>query len=219
MLDRIEIEPKTGAANASVIWLHGLGASGDDFSPIVPQLKLNESIRARFIFPRAPLRAMTFNGGVEMPAWYDFTINGMKREVDPKDLKQSRQQILALIEQEIERGVPSNRIVLAGFSQGGAIAYDVAFSVQQSIAGLMAMSTYVADEQSLDFSIQPANLPIHIYHGIHDQVVPLALGKDALAILERHGLKPEFSEYAMEHSVCLSQIRDITAFLNRVLGE
>lgn len=217
MLDRIEIDPEDGSANASIIWLHGLGASGDDFAPIVPQLKLDESIKARFIFPHAPLRPITFNGGMEMPAWYDFTIEGVNRIVNPEDLKQTREEILKLIQQELDLGIPANRIVLAGFSQGGAIAYDVAFNFNQPLAGLMTMSTYVADEKALDLGQQKSSLPIHIFHGINDQVVPLSLGDSAKHLLEEKGFEPEYSLYPMEHSVCLAQIRDITAFLNKVL--
>jgi phospholipase/carboxylesterase len=218
MLERIEIEPEEGSANASIIWLHGLGASGDDFAPIVPQLKLDESIYARFIFPHAPQRAITFNGGLEMPAWYDFTINGIEREINPDHLLEIRQQVCELIQLEIDRGVKSDRIVLAGFSQGGAIAYDVAFCCEKPLAGLMAMSTYIADFSVLEHAIQSANFPVHIFHGTQDQVVPLSLGEKAKLALERKGWHPEYSLYSMDHSVCLAQIRDISRFLNRVLA-
>lgn len=218
MLEHIEIEPEAGMVNACIIWLHGLGASGDDFAPIVPQLKLDESIHARFIFPHAPQRAITFNGGVNMSAWYDFTIEGVERKVNSQHLLEVRQQIEQLIQQEVDRGIPSDRIVLAGFSQGGAIAYDVAFCCEKPLAGLMAMSTYVADFSVLEHAAQPTHFPVHIFHGTQDQVVPLSLGEKAKLALERKGWHPEYSLYAMDHSVCLAQVRDISRFLNKVLA-
>lgn len=222
----IEIEP-TNKANSAIIWLHGLGASGDDFAPIVPQLKLESSIAMRFIFPHAPSRAITINGGAAMPAWYDFVINGVEREVNQNDLKITTQQILDLVQREIDRGIPSNRIMLAGFSQGGAIAYQVAMSWNQvcrkgnketkPLAGLMAMSTYIAEESVVVESQVAKDFPIHIFHGTQDQVVPESLGKSAKDLLEANGYAPQYSVYTMEHSVCISQIRDVARFINECL--
>lgn len=217
MLERIEIEPDSGSANASVIWLHGLGASGDDFAPIVPQIKLDDAIKVRYIFPHAPVRPITFNGGIEMPAWYDFTIKGVEREINPEHLQEIREQICELIQQELDRGITSERIVLAGFSQGGAIAYDVALGYSKPLAGLMAMSTYIADFDVLQHGKQSLDFPVHIFHGTQDQVVPLSLGERAKEALEERGWSPQYSLYPMEHSVCLAQVRDITSFLNQVL--
>ena len=223
----IEIEP-TNNANSAIIWLHGLGASGDDFAPIVPQLKLDSSIAMRFIFPHAPSRAITINGGAAMPAWYDFVINGVDREVNKDDLKVTTQQILDLVQRELDRGIPSDRILLAGFSQGGAIAYQVAMSWNQmgsngseegkSLAGLMAMSTYIAEEAVVVESRVVKGFPIHIFHGTQDQVVPESLGLSAKDLLEANGFAPKYSVYTMEHSVCISQIRDIASFINECLS-
>jgi phospholipase/carboxylesterase len=217
-LPSIEIEPVGSVpANASIIWLHGLGASGDDFAPIVPQLKLDDSIALRFIFPHAPMRAITHNGGMQMPAWYDFVINGVDREINSDNLMQTSDQIASLIQREIDRGVPSNRIIIAGFSQGGAIAYQVAMSTKHKLAGLMAMSTYVPDDNTVRTSEVNADFPIHIFHGSEDLVVPELLGIKAKALLEEKGFSPEYSQYAMEHTVSISQIRDIAGFMNKCL--
>ncbi len=221
----IEIEPtKNGEAikaNAAIIWLHGLGASGDDFAPIVPQLKLDDSLAIRFIFPHAPTRPITINGGMAMPAWYDFVINGVDREVNKNDLDQTTQSIMDLIQRELDRGVSSDHIIIAGFSQGGAIAYQVAMKWQTDtngpLAGLMAMSTYIADESVVINSQMPKAFPIHIYHGDQDQVVPISLGLKAKELLENNGYTPDYSEYSMEHSVCVSQIRDIAYFIDHCL--
>lgn len=215
----IEIEPKN-EANASVIWLHGLGASGDDFAPIVPQLKLDGSLSVRYIFPNAPSRPVTINGGLAMPAWYDFKINGVEREVDMDDLASSTHGIVSLIQREMDRGIPSKRIIVAGFSQGGAIAYQAVMkwhqNAQAPLAGLMAMSTYIADAHAIESTQLPKAFPIHLYHGLDDQVVPLELGLKAKALLEENGYSPAFSEYDMAHSVCIKQVRDIAQFINRV---
>lgn len=217
-LPSIEIEPVGSVpANASIIWLHGLGASGDDFAPIVPQLKLDDSIALRFIFPHAPMRAITHNGGMQMPAWYDFVINGVDREINSDNLMQTSDQIASLIQREIDRGVPSNRIIIAGFSQGGAIAYQVAMSTKHKLAGLMAMSTYVPDDNTVRTSEVNADFPIHIFHGSEDLVVPELLGIKAKALLEEKGFSPEYSQYAMEHTVSIPQIRDIAGFMNKCL--
>jgi phospholipase/carboxylesterase len=221
----IEIEPtKNGEAikaNAAIIWLHGLGASGDDFAPIVPQLKLDDSLAIRFIFPHAPTRPITINGGMAMPAWYDFVINGVDREVNKNDLDQTTQSIMDLIQRELDRGVSSDHIIIAGFSQGGAIAYQVAMKWQTDtngpLAGLMAMSTYIADESVVINSQMPKAFPIHIYHGDQDHVVPISLGLKAKELLENNGYTPDYSEYSMEHSVCVSQIRDIAYFIDHCL--
>lgn len=223
----IEIEPNVNGsqveANAAIIWLHGLGASGDDFAPIVPQLKLNNELAVRFVFPHAPSRSITFNGGMVMPAWYDFVINGVNREVNKEDLEYTTAQIMDLIEREVERGVPANRIMIAGFSQGGAIAYQVAFNWMNKhttpLAGLMAMSTYVADESVVENSKLVKVFPVHIFHGTQDQVVPESLGLQAKGLLEAHGYAPQYSDYFMEHSVCISQIRDVAKFMNQCFGE
>lgn len=218
-LPNIEIEPENKVANASVIWLHGLGATGDDFVPVAKQLSFTDDIAIRFVFPHAPLRAITINGGMQMPAWYDFTINGIQRDVNEQDLAQSADYIHKLIERELERGISPDRIILAGFSQGGAIAYEVAFSFQQPLAGLMALSTYIAKPKTIIESNLTHSFPVAIYHGQHDDVVPQSMGKDAFALLTEKGVDVQSHSYNMDHSVCLAEIRDINQFIQSCLSQ
>ena len=220
-LNCIEIEP-TQPAVASVIWLHGLGASGHDFEPIVPELQLPEDLPVRFLFPHAPNIPVTVNGGMVMPAWYDI----LAMDVEPfakagvtdaalaelaatidADKKEGADAVDALIAREIERGIASNRIVIAGFSQGGAVAYQCALRHPSPLAGLLTLSTYMA----MPVTPSEANrqLPVMVSHGSMDPVVPEQLGRRAVASLQDMGLEPEYHHYPMEHMVCLEQIRDI----------
>ncbi len=218
-LPAIEIEP-TKNANAAVIWLHGLGASGDDFAAVVPALGLsNQSdLNIRFIFPHAPVIPISVNGGMSMPAWYDILSMDVERKINQQQFMQSAQQVKDLIERELDRGISSERIVIAGFSQGGAVAYEVALNFEQPLAGLMALSTYVASPSTLALKPCNAQLPVMICHGTEDNVVPESLGLLALEKLSSMGLKPEYKTYAMAHSVSPGQIKHITSFLKRVLS-
>jgi phospholipase/carboxylesterase len=202
---------------ASVIWLHGLGASGHDFAPIVQALPLPQGLGVRFVFPHAPERPVTINGGVVMPAWYDILSMSIEREVDSEQLRLSARQTMALVEREIQRGVPSENIVLAGFSQGGAVVYEAALSSEHTFAGLLVLSSYFAT--SGDVHYHPANraLPIQIMHGDRDPVVPPSLGQQALEILTEKGYDAELKTYSIDHSVCLPQVTDIGHWLGRVL--
>lgn len=217
-LPNIEIEPDNNQANASIIWLHGLGASGDDFVPVAKQLSFTGDIAVRYIFPHAPLRAITINGGMQMPAWYDFTINGIQREVNEQDLAQSVHYINQLIDRELARGIPHERIVLAGFSQGGAIAYEVAFTRNKPLAGLMALSTYIANPETINSAEFTDSFPVAIFHGQQDDVVPASMGQDALRLLTEKGVNVQSHLYNMDHSVCLAEIRDINKFLQACLS-
>ncbi len=220
-LPAIEIEPND-AANASVIWLHGLGASGDDFSPIVPALGLDKKpecngLNIRYIFPHAPSIPVSINGGMSMPAWYDILSMDVERKINEAQFSQSCAQVTQLIEREIQRGVASDKIVIAGFSQGGAIAYQTALSFDKPLAGLMAMSTYIASRHAIKLQEVNKQLPISIYHGTQDNVVPEVLGQQALELLKGLGFTPSYKSYVMAHNVSPGQIKDISDFIAQAL--
>src|SRR5699024_715430 len=215
----IELAPK-GNATASVIWLHGLGASGNDFQPVVPELKLPAELAVRFIFPHAPEQAVTANNGFVMPSWYDILAMGSNsRSIDSDQLEESVANIHFLIDKEIQRGIPAHNIFFAGFSQGGAVAYHAALSYAEQLGGLLTMSTYLPIADTLpQKAIHPA-LPIFIMHGTQDGVVPETLGKEALEAVSAMGYQPRYAHYPMEHQVCLEQIRDISAWLQEQLSQ
>ena len=214
LLRCVEIEP-TAQATASVIWLHGLGASGHDFEPIVPELQLPADLAVRFIFPHAPQIPVTVNGGMVMPAWYDILAMDIDRKVDEAGVLASADAVDALIEREIARGIPSERIIIAGFSQGGAVAYQAALRHPQPLAGLLTLSTYMA--MPVTPSNANASLPVMICHGSMDPMVPEQLGQRAAATLTELGYTPQYKSYPMEHMVCLEQIRDIGKWLTERL--
>ena len=212
------IEVETGSdIQASVIWLHGLGASGHDFEPIVPHLAFAKQQGVRFVFPHAPQRPVTINNGVTMPAWYDILSMSLQREVDSKQLCESAEQTIALVEREIARGVPSERIVLAGFSQGGAVVYEAALSYGKPLAGLMVLSSYFATSDNIELDEANKSIPILVCHGTHDPVVPEQLGQQAIAELKQRGYTPQYKTYPMDHSVSMPQIADISDWLGGVL--
>ncbi|WGW01681.1 carboxylesterase [Vibrio sp. YMD68] len=212
-----EVEPKT-TANASVIWLHGLGADGHDFEPIVRELALPKACAIRFIFPHSPSIPVTINGGVVMPAWYDILDMSIERKVDLSQLNASASAVQALIDREIERGIKSDRIILAGFSQGGAVAYQAALTYSQPLAGLLAMSTYFATKETIELHESNKHIDINIMHGSLDPVVAPQLGEQALNALESKGYQPAYHQYAMEHGVCAQQINDISQWIQRRLS-
>jgi len=214
-LEAIEIE--TGAApRAAVIWLHGLGADGHDFEPIVPELSLPKTATVRFVFPHAPIQPVTINGGMRMRAWYDVTGDGRQ---DAGGIRASQARIEALIGRERARGIPSRAIVLAGFSQGGAIALQTALRHPERLAGVLALSTYLPLPDTVEREANPANrdVPVFMAHGRQDPVIPLAWAtrsRDALAAL---GYAVEWHDYPMPHSVCAEEIGDIARWLAAVL--
>lgn len=212
-----EIVETQSDITSSVIWLHGLGASGHDFVPIVPHLQLPAELGVRFVFPHARSIPITINGGMVMPAWYDILSMDIEREIDTQQIMDSAAAIEALIEREIEKGIPSEKIVLAGFSQGGAVAYQVALSFPKKLGGLMAMSTYFATHKTVELNAENSDLPIHIFHGSADSMVPEAMGKHALEALKAKNFVPEYKTYPMQHEVCLEEITDASAFLQKVL--
>lgn len=219
LLPAIEMESPNGAVvNASIIWLHGLGADGSDFAPLVPQLGLPDSFGIRFIFPNAPSIPVSINNGFVMPAWYDIKEVDIDRHVDEEQLKQSAAGVHALINREIERGVDSRRIIVAGFSQGGAVSYEAGLTYPKPLAGIMALSTYFATATSIKVNPIQNSIPILICHGSMDPVVSEALGLKSAATLKNLGLVPEYNSYPMEHSLCPQQIVDIAAWMSRILS-
>ena len=214
----VEHNPANKPIERAVIWLHGLGASGHDFEPVVPQLGLDNDMAVRFVFPHAPQIPVTINGGMVMPAWYDILEMSLDRKIDVAQIEKSSKQIRDLIQREIERGVKPEHIVIAGFSQGGAVAYHVALSYPQRLAGLMTLSTYLATNDSLSYSDINKDLPILIEHGVQDPVVPVVLGQQAQQLLTDKGYDVEFNTYPMAHQVCMPQIQNIGKWLNKVLA-
>lgn len=215
LLPAIELET-TDAPRFSVIWLHGLGADGSDFESVVPELGLDEGPGVRFIFPHAPHIPVTCNGGYVMPAWYDIiSLDSNNRTVDESGIIVSRQAVRRLIERENQRGIPCSRIVLAGFSQGGAIAYTTALTHAEPLAGVIALSTYIPSLKLIAGEATEANraVPIFAAHGTGDDVVSPELGIRARDFLLSKGYRLEWREYAMPHSVCIEEIEDIGRWL------
>jgi len=219
LLPCVEIDPP-GTARAAVVWLHGLGADGHDFESIVPMLGLRPEDAVRFVFPHAPKISVTVNMGMVMPAWYDVAGLDFDREPDEAGVRRSADQVRALIERENERGVPCERIVLAGFSQGGAIALHLGLRYEEPLAGILALSTYLATESTLAAERSEANraVPIFQAHGTRDPMVPLALGTRTRDRLRADGYAVEWSEYPMEHAVCPEEIEAVGAWLRARLG-
>ncbi|CAA0090315.1 Carboxylesterase 2 [Zhongshania aliphaticivorans] len=208
MLNCEIIEPK-GVADAAVIWLHGLGASGHDFVPVVPHLGLPEAHGVRFIFPHAPEIPVTINGGMVMPAWYDILAMSIEREIDHVQIESSAAAVRDLIQRELDASIRSDRIVLAGFSQGGAVVYHAALSYSKPLAGLLTMSTYFATAKEVSLAEENKTLPIHIFHGSQDPMVPESMGHSANQILQSMGFSPVYRSYPMQHEVCAEEIADI----------
>jgi phospholipase/carboxylesterase len=218
LLERIEIETRP-APTAAVIWLHGLGADGHDFEPIVPELGLPPGLGVRFVFPHAPMRPVTINNGYVMRAWYDIRLDGGTRREDVEGVRASQRGIEALIARERERGIEARRIVLAGFSQGGAMTYQVGLRHPDRLAGLLALSCGLplADTVAAEASAANRDAPIFAAHGTHDDVVPLARGRAARDLLVPLGYKVEWHEYPMPHSVSPQEIADISHWLRTAL--
>lgn len=207
------------AANATVIWLHGLGADGHDFVPIVPELRLPPTLAIRYVFPHAPQRPVTLNNGYVMRAWYDIKALALQAEEDAVGVHASEQLMHELIQVELDAGIAAKRIVIAGFSQGGAIALQTALRYPQRLAGVMPLSTYLPLRDTLAAEASDANrdLPIFMCHGRQDPVVPLQLGERSRDILQGLGYAVDFRLYDMPHSVCAQEINDISAWLGQVL--
>jgi len=205
---------------ASVIWLHRLGADGNDFVPIVPELALPPAVAVRFVFPHAPVRAVTINNGMRMRAWYDIAAVDLTNRADLAGVRESQAQLEALIEREKARGMRPERIVLAGFSQGGAIALYTGLRHAQRLAGIMALSTYLISPDALAAEATAANqgVPIFMAHGSADPVVRFQWGEASKRLLEAAGYEIEWHTYPMEHSVCFEEVQAIGAWLGKVLA-
>lgn len=219
ILPAVELEyPKGSHINASIIWLHGLGADGNDFAPIVSQLQLPDGLGIRFIFPHAPSIPVTINNGYVMPAWYDIKQMDVERHLDLEQLQKSASWVHDLIDREIERGVPSERIIIAGFSQGGAVSYEAALSYPSKLGGVMALSTYFPTANTVVVQDVQKELPLLICHGTRDPVVAETLGISSKMALEGMGFHPQYRTYPMEHAVCPQQINDIAQWIGKQLG-
>jgi len=214
------VEVNTGArAQGSVIWLHGLGADGHDFEAIVPELGVADQLSLRFVFPHAPMRPVTINGGMTMRAWYDILTLERGGPQDEAGIRESGRLLELLIEREHQRDIPHDKIVLAGFSQGGAIALHTALRYPHQLAGLMALSTWLPLQDSFDTEVvgntraQSQELPVFMAHGSSDPMLPMALGQQSCETLEKAGYAVEWHDYPMAHAVCAEEIADIRNWL------
>jgi phospholipase/carboxylesterase len=219
----VEIEPANPAAG-SVIWLHGLGADGHDFEPVVAELGLREQVPLRFVFPHAPIRPVTLNGGMRMRAWYDIISLDRAGPQDEKGIRQSATILTDLIERERKRGIANDRVVVAGFSQGGAIAIHTALRHSQQLAGLLALSTWLPLGSSFTAEVlnnphsQSRDLPVFMAHGTFDPMLPISMGVESKAALQKAGFRVEWHEYPMAHAVCAEEIVAIRNWLLSVFS-
>lgn len=219
MLETLDIEP-AGAARRAVIWLHGLGADGSDFEPLVRDWGLVDELAVRFVLPHAPRRPVTLNGGMVMRAWYDIYDLNFRSGEDGEGLDSAHRHLLDLIEREQARGLASEHILVAGFSQGGAVALHTALRFRPPLAGVLALSSYLplADALPGQCCADPGSLVIRMDHGNLDPVVPFRLAERSAAMIEAQGYQVEFHSYAMQHSLCPEQIRNLRAWLVRRLS-
>jgi phospholipase/carboxylesterase len=219
--DTVVIEPQS-AHKASDIWLHGLGADGHDFEPIVPELRLPNEHGIRFIFPHAPKRPVTINGGMVMRAWYDIRMPDLSLLEDENSIRESSDILNSYIDDEINAGVTADKILIAGFSQGGAIALFAGLRYPQKLAGLLALSTYLPLPDQLKVETTNANseIPLMMMHGTFDPIVPVFQGHRSRDLLQQAGYSIEWREYPMQHAVCSQEINDISYWLQqRLLGD
>ena len=219
LLETLEVETAP-SPRAAAIWMHGLGADGYDFVDIPPVLRLPESVAVRFVFPHAPMQPVTINGGMVMRSWYDIRPDAGVRREDEPGLRQSQRRVEALIAREKARGVAASRIVLAGFSQGGAMALQTGLRHPERLAGIMALSCYLplADLVAAEASAANRDVPIFLAHGTHDPLIPLARAQRSYEILTGLGYRVEWHDYPMPHSVCDAEIQEIGAWLARILA-
>lgn len=217
LLDSVEINPKA-EPYASIIWLHGLGADGHDFEPIVAELHLPETLPIRFIFPHAPRRPVTINAGMVMRAWYDVIGMPGSGGIERDDFFESVDHLHGLIQKEMESGMPSERILLAGFSQGGAISLHTGLTYGKHLAGILALSTYLptADSIAEEISLVNRDIPIMMAHGTMDPMIPIAHAVRTKQALRRLGYQISWHEYPIMHGVCIDEIQDVSAWLLRV---
>ena len=218
-LTTVEIEP-VNQTKTAIIWMHGLGANAHDFEPIVPYLNIPPELGLRFVFPNAPQRPITINGGYIMPGWYDILSMSIDRSEDEAGIRDSEHAIQSLIQREQERGIPAEKILLAGFSQGGAMALHTGLRYSETLGGILALSCYVPLLPTLAQERHPANqqIPIFMAHGQFDDIVPLALGQASAKQLRELGYQTEWRDYPMRHEVNMDEINDIGAWLRRTLS-
>lgn len=217
-LETIEINPAIPPV-ASVIWLHGLGADGNDFAPIVPALSIPDTLPIRFIFPHAPMQAVTINNGYIMRAWYDIVSTEINKHADQQGIADSVSRISQLIEREIQRGIPSHKIILGGFSQGAVIALTVGLTYQHTLAGILGLSGYLpAAEVFSQASAANKNTPVFLGHGTDDPIVPYFLGEAAHSSLSQHHYTVTWRSYTMGHSVCMEEIQDIGEWMKKIIS-
>jgi len=217
-LDAVEVEPES-AADATVVLMHGLGADGHDFESIVPELRLPASASIRWVFPHAPVRPVTLNAGYRMRAWYDIVGLDRRASEDEAGIRDSARAVLDLVRRERERGIDWSRIVLAGFSQGGALALFAALRWPERLAGVAALSTYLPLASNLEQEAHPANagVPIFMAHGTDDSLVAPELGRSSRDLLRSRGYDVEWHEYPIPHSVSAEEVGDLRAWLLRIL--
>ena len=220
LLPCVEIEPEE-PAERSILWLHGLGADGHDFEPIVPELRLPGDLRIRFVFPHAPQIPVTINLGMRMPAWYDIRDGDLRSRHDEDGIRASSAALTALIEREKERGITPGNILLAGFSQGGAIALFTGLRHPEKLAGILALSTYLVCEDSLEAEAAEANreTPIFQAHGTLDTMVDTPRGEHARDRLRELGYYLAWHSYPMGHEVCAEEVRDVSSWIQEVFQE
>lgn len=216
----VDVNPTSGEPDALVIWLHGLGDSGNGFAPIVAELDLPASAHIRFVFPHAPVRPITINNGMPMRGWYDIKSLDFNQRADMPGVLESAEAVTALLDSEMSSGIPSERVVLAGFSQGGVIALHVAARLPIKLAGVIALSTYLSQPEALASEATSVNkdTPFFCGHGTHDDVVPLNMGKAAFDTLTAAGYQPEWYEYPMQHNVCAPQLQDLSRWFAKVFA-
>lgn len=215
MLEHVLIEPRQPAV-ASVIWLHGLGADGHDFEPIVPQLNLPANLPIRFIFPHAPLMPVTLNGGYVMPAWFDILSLFPEARVDINGLQRASAFVKEFIEHEKKQGIPSQRIILAGFSQGGSVALYSGLQYPEPLGGILALSTFIPKTFSIPSLSKET--PVFMAHGTQDDVIPPSFGETTALQLQKEGVLVEWKTYSMPHSVSQAEIQDISRWMQKILS-
>ncbi|SIT07428.1 alpha/beta hydrolase [Neptunomonas antarctica] len=220
--DMIVVETKP-ACDAAIIWMHGLGVDGSDFPPTIPYLKLPKELAARFLFPNAPEQAVTVNGGMVMRSWYDILSMGIGREINDAQLQSSVSQISDIVTQQIDAGIAPERILLVGFSQGGAVAYETGLSYPGNLGGIAAMSTYLPrpiEQISIgNNSVAALSMPILSLHGEHDDVVPLTLGESAVEQLKQKGYQPEWHTFKMAHEVSVESLAVLGRWITQQLSK
>jgi len=219
LLEIVELQT-TASPTRAVIWLHGLGADGYDFVPVVKELEALGAPAARYVFPHAPMMPVTINNGFVMRAWYDIRTADLAHREDERTIRASQQAVEELIEREVRRGVPRSRIVLAGFSQGAAITLQTGLRQAEPLAGLVALSGYLplADRLAAERHAASAGVPVLMAHGTDDPVVPIARAVHSRNLLTSLGYEVSWHEYPMPHAVCAEEIEAIAAFLRQRLG-